>query len=129
MPNMEWYNALAKSALTPPPYVFQIVWPILYFLIAASLFVFLIKSKASYRYLGIIPFLLQLFLNLLWSPVFFEMQNIYGALLILSLLIFATIATIITFYKASKISAWLLAPYFVWLLFAWYLNFAIWQMN
>lgn len=129
MQNMQWYETLIKPALTPPPYIFGTVWPILYFLIAASLFAFLIKSKASYRYVGIIPFLLQLLLNLMWSPVFFGMQNISGALMILSLLLIATTTTILTFYKASKLAASLLIPYFLWLLFAWYLNFAIWQMN
>ncbi len=129
MPNMDWYAALAKSPLTPPPYVFQTIWPLLYLLMGISVYLYVRQTPKIQRPLGISFFGLQLFLNFLWSPVFFGMQHIGGALLILSLLIFAVLGTIWIFAKTSKTAAWLLAPYFIWGLFAWHLNFAVWQLN
>ena len=129
MPDSEWYAALPKPDLTPPAAVFQTVWPLLYLLMAASLYLYLKNTPKIQRPLGIVFFCLQLFLNFLWSPVFFGMRHIAGALLILSLLIVTAACTLWIFYKTSRLAAGLIAPYVLWLLFAWYLNFEIWRLN
>ncbi|MBS4773235.1 MAG: tryptophan-rich sensory protein [Proteobacteria bacterium] len=127
--DLEWYQSLGKPALTPPPEAFQTVWPVLYILMAVSFYFYLKQTPKIQRPLGIIFFCLQLFLNFLWSPVFFGMQRIGSALLVLSLLIVTVACTVWIFNKTSRLAAGLLLPYFVWILFAWYLNFEIWRLN
>lgn len=129
MVNLDWYQTLNKPTLTPPAEVFQTVWPILYILMAVSFYFYLKQTPKIQRPLGIIFFCLQLFLNFLWSPIFFGMHHIFGALFVTTLLIIAVACTILIFIKTSKLAAGLLIPYFVWILFAWYLNFEIWRLN
>lgn len=129
MQNPEWYYNLTKPELTPPPMVFQIIWPLLYLMIAISLIIYLKKTPKIQRPLGIVFFSTQLLLNFLWPQIFFKMTSIGGALIILSLLIVTVFYTIIIFKKTSKIAAALLTPYLLWILFAWYLNFEIWHLN
>lgn len=129
MVDSEWYQNLNKSLLTPPPAVFQTIWPILYLLMAAALYFYIKRTPKIQRPLGIIFFCLQLFLNFLWKPAFFGMQHISGALLILSLLLVTVACMIWIFNKTSRLAAGLMLPYFIWILFAWYLNFEIWRLN
>lgn len=129
MIDTEWYLSLNKPALTPQPAVFQTVWPILYLLMATALYFYIRQTPKLQRPLGITFFCLQLLLNFLWSPTFFGLRHIGGALLILSLLVATTACTVWIFNKTSRLAAGLMAPYFLWLLFAWYLNFEIWRLN
>ena len=79
MNNTEWYQQLNKSKLTPPSYVFGIVWPILYILIFVSLILFLLNSDNTNNSLfikTIIVFVLQILCNILWSPLFFGYRYI-----------------------------------------------------
>jgi translocator protein len=115
-----WYENLKKSQLSPPNYVFGIVWPILYTMMFVALILVLrsvsIKSKAVLLFAG------QLFLNLIWSPIFFTYKLYSIALLDILLLIIVLGFTIIAFYKISHVAAYLLVPYLLWLSFASYLN-------
>lgn len=132
-----WYAGLVKPALNPPAWVFGPVWIILYALMGIS--VFLVWNRYSlirankrivgiWR-IGIAAFFLQLFLNALWSPVFFGFRSIGDALAIIVLLWAAIVFTIFTFFKVSKAAAYLLIPYILWVSFAAYLNYSIWMLN
>ncbi len=112
---MNWYNSLPLSSLTPPDWVFPIVWTILYFLMAIS--AFLVWGKTSPRY-----FVLQLITNGLWPFLFFYLHNPTAALIDILFMIVFVCLTIKTFYKASKMAAYLLIPLLCWILFACYLN-------
>lgn len=126
-----WYNTLNKSPLTPPPLTFSIVWPILYVLMFISLFLYL-KTFSQYNpgmsmflSLGFIFFIIQLVLNLSWSPVFFQQQQIcFSILIILGILLFLFL-TMFYFYQVSPLATYLLIPYALWSLFALYLNMYI----
>ncbi len=128
MPNMDWYHGLLKPDLTPPDFLFGVVWPVLYFLMGLSL-VLLWKNSGKKLSWPLFWFALQLVLNLAWSPVFFGMRNIGGGLAVILLLFFALSITVALFYRRYKISGWLLIPYWFWVLFAVYLNFGIWLLN
>jgi len=127
-----WYAGLAKPALNPPAWVFGPVWTILFALMGISLFL-IWKSISSVtqkeRRVGIILFFVQLALNMLWSIIFFGLHNPGVAFVDIILLWLAILATIITFAKISKLAAWLLVPYILWVSFAAYLNFALWILN
>lgn len=120
-----WYDNLNKSSLTPPNYVFSIVWPLLYTLLAIS-FIFTYTSK---KCKGICKplkfFILQLILNLMWTTIFFKFKYIVTAFLIILVIIIITYYTFMLMMPVSKIAAYLLIPYLLWLCFASYLNFYI----
>lgn len=116
--NMMWYKSLPLSSLTPPDYVFSFVWPILYILMAISMF--LVWNKASPRF-----FALQLMCTVLWPFVFFHLHSVIAGIGIIIALIVLLSLTIKTFYPVSKTAALLLIPQLIWSMFALYLNSAI----
>lgn len=127
--NLIWYKNLIRPPLTPPAWVFAPAWAILYTMIFISLIFFAFKPSQKDKKWGYTVFFCQLALNLCWSPVFFYFHNIEMALAILSTLIVFVLFTIIEFFKVSKTSGLLLLPYFLWLLFALYLNFGFLILN
>ena len=127
--NLNWYDTLNKPIFTPPSDVFAPAWTILYILIFLSLVLFLTQKSFESKKAGIILFLIQLVLNFLWSPVCFYWHNTGLALVVIILLIITVIATMAAFYRVSHISAFLLVPYLLWLIFAAYLNFGFLILN
>ena len=112
-----WYQALIKSPLNPPGYVFGIVWPILYLLMSISAFRTFNETKNL--------FLIQLLFNALWSWLFFAFQMPLVALLNLWLLIYLNIKINLKMFYIDKLSGLLFIPYVLWLFFASYLNLFI----
>jgi tryptophan-rich sensory protein len=112
-----WYQALIKSPLNPPGYVFGIVWPILYLLMSISAFRTFNEIKKL--------FLIQLLFNALWSWLFFAFQMPLVALLNIWLLIYLNIKINIKMFYIDKLSGLLFIPYVLWLFFASYLNLFI----
>jgi len=127
--NLNWYNTLNKPFFTPPAKIFMPAWIILYILIFTSLILYMNVKTFENKTPGYIAFIIQLILNLSWSPVFFGMNNIELSFAIIVLLLIAIIFTIIFFYRISKIAAMLLIPYLLWVIFATYLNFGIMKLN
>lgn len=120
--NKDWYNHLHKSKLTPPPIVFSIVWPVLYTLMAISLFYLIRNRKNKVFKPAIICFGLQLVFNLLWPFIFFKKHKLDLALTDLLITVIFTGFTIYYFYLNYKPSSYLLITYFLWICFASYLN-------
>lgn len=129
MYNTFWYDTLAKPFLTPPPEVFAPAWIILYITIIVSLIIFTLTKTRKNKTIGYFYFLIQLLLNIAWTPVFFYMENIILALIIIILLDIFVFFTIKEFYKISYIAAGILIPYFIWIIFATYLNIGILILN
>jgi tryptophan-rich sensory protein len=119
----KWYKNLKKSPLTPPDYVFGIVWPILYFL----LLIYFILALQEKNKIPLVYFMIQLILNLFWTTVFFRKKNINLAMYMLIVILFFTILSgMEMYYKNNNILLpLLLVPYIIWLSFAGYLNFYI----
>jgi tryptophan-rich sensory protein len=112
-----WYQALIKSPLNPPGYVFGIVWPILYLLMSICAFRTFNETKNL--------FLIQLLFNALWSWLFFAFQMPLVALLNIWLLIYLNIKINLKMFYIDKLSGLLFIPYVLWLFFASYLNLFI----
>lgn len=123
-----WYQSLQKPSFNPPAIVFQIVWPILYTLMAIAFWKALTSVQGSVKWI-ILAYSTQLFLNLLWSFLFFTLHSPLIAFIDLLLLVGAIIWMILVFYPISAWSASLLLPYLLWVLFAGVLNFSIWIKN
>ncbi|MBU2509597.1 MAG: TspO/MBR family protein [Candidatus Omnitrophota bacterium] len=125
----EWYPSLVKPAFNPPGWVFGPAWILLYTLMGIALYVVWQKKKSKNRDLAIAAFAIQLVLNAMWTPIFFGMQQVFYALLDISLLWIMIALTIYLFSRISKAAAWLLVPYLAWVTFAMILNYSIWQLN
>lgn len=120
--NDNWYINLKKAPWSPPNYLFGIVWPILYFLMAIS-YVIISQEDECIPYCNALTlFIIQLGLNLIWTTIFFKYKKTKLALLDLILIIIFTVLTIKEFYKINKKASYLLIPYILWLFLALSLN-------
>lgn len=121
-----WYEALAKPSFNPPNWLFGPVWTVLYVLIAiAGWRIWQRRRDGGAMKL----WWLQLVLNFLWSPVFFGLERIGPALVVILALLAAILAFIAASWKLDRPSAWLFVPYAAWVAFASLLNAAIWALN
>lgn len=126
----ENYRGLKKPKFSPPAFVFSIVWGILYTLMAYSLYrIFVVGSQGININLGLIIFYIQLFLNFLWTIIFFKLKKRGLAFIEIIVLILFIILTIVKFYNYDKIAAYVLVPYLLWCIYAAALNFFIYIKN
>jgi tryptophan-rich sensory protein len=116
-----WYAALQKPPLNPPAWIFAPVWTVLYVLMGTAAFL-VWRENSEQRNLALSIFTIQLALNALWSPMFFKLHSISGAMVIISLMLAAIVATIVLFAGISLAAAELMGTYLLWVCFATYLN-------
>lgn len=117
-PGNPWFDSLTKPAIYPEPAVFGIVWTALYILIGLAAAIVAAARGARGRGAALAAFVVQLLLNLAWSPVFFGLHHITAALVVIALLDVAAIVTIVLFWRVRPLAAWLLLPYLLWIAFA-----------
>jgi translocator protein len=127
--NSPWFAALTKPALYPPPAVFGIVWTALYALMGLALAIIITARGAWGREHAVIAFVVQLVLNLAWSPLFFGAHQITWALLLLMAMDVAVIVTIWLFWRVRPLAGMLMLPYLAWILFATVLNYQFMTAN
>ena len=120
-------NTLIQPPLAPPNILFPIVWSILYILMGVSYGILESNSLVDSRINSI--YYLQLFVNALWSFFFFVFKWRFFAFLWILLLLALVIIMIIRFYEKNKVAGLLQIPYLIWVVFATYLNFAIYFLN
>ncbi len=113
-----WYEALQKPPGTPPPWVFGPVWSVLYILMGISLGRLIHRKAAG----TVIVFCIQFLLNLAWTPVFFGAHRMGWALVIIFCMWAFLALTIWAAEKVDHLSAVLLVPYLIWIMYATYLN-------
>ena len=123
-----WYPHLIKPAATPPDYLFPIVWIVLYTMMAAAL-TLLWVSKSAKKQRSFVYFGIQLFLNFIWSFLFFYLENPAIALVDIVLLWIFIVLTICSFWRHTHWGSYLLLPYLVWVSYAVFLNYSIWLNN
>jgi tryptophan-rich sensory protein len=125
-----WYPTLNKPVFNPPSYVFGVVWVTLYALMGISLYLVWqtgLQNKKKKK--AIIIFSIQLIFNVLWTAIFFGAKSITGGLIVICILLWLIILTIYKFYPISKLSAYLLIPYLLWVIFACILNAGYLRIN
>ncbi len=125
-----WYNGLIKTGLTPPGWVFSVAWTILYFLLGWALYL-VIKHEKHIRekIWAYVLFGAQVILNALWSYVFFG-AHLAGLGLVILLGLFVVSAFMArVFDRFDRRAAYMVIPYLLWLLFAFYMNAYIALMN
>jgi len=125
-----WYLTLNKPFFTPPNWLFGPVWTILYTLMGISAFLVWRKGLDEQKVkIGLVFFVIQLFLNGLWTPVFFGLKELFAALIIIIMLWITILLTIISFSRISLTPGLLLTPYIAWVSLATALNYAILILN
>ena len=120
---------LQKPPLSPPGWVFPVVWTILYGLMGLSAAIIYAAPPTQARSRGLNLFIAQLIVNFFWSPIFFNARAYGFALAWLLLLWVLVLLMILQFRKVDKAAAFLQIPYLLWLTFAAYLNWGVWQVN
>jgi benzodiazapine receptor len=124
-----WYASLNKPTFNPPNWIFAPVWTTLYFLIGLSLLLILQKKLKKQGNFLVTLFSVQLFLNFLWSVIFFGLHLPVLALVEIAFLWILIVLLIVDFWKFSKPAALLLIPYLCWVSFASILNLYIVLLN
>ncbi len=124
-----WYPTLRKPSWNPPNWVFGPVWTALYFSMAVAAWIIWRRRDRASVALPLGLFGLQLLLNAIWSPLFFNLRSPGLALVEILLLWAAIMATILAFRRVSTAATVLLVPYLAWVTFASTLNAAIWSLN
>ena len=120
---------IEKPSLSPPAILFPIVWTILYALMGIGAARVDAAQPGSARNRGLNVFVVQLVVNFFWSLIFFNAQAYGFALVWLLLLWVLIIAMILLFWPVDRLAAMLQIPYLLWVTFAAYLNYGVWQLN
>ncbi|KIX21698.1 CrtK [Flavobacterium sp. 316] len=126
-----WYPTIKKPFFNPPNWVFAPVWTILYVMmgIAAGLVWDKLEENKELVKKGLFLFTIQLLLNLLWTYLFFGLQNILLALLEIVLLLLIIYETYLVFKKIDNTARKLFIPYIAWVVFATILTISIYFLN
>ncbi len=118
-----------KPPLTPPVLIFPVVWTVLYILMGWSAGDIADCSRGRQRSRGLNLFAAQLTVNFFWSLLFFNAEAYGFSLAWLLLLWILILGMMLAFYRLKPLAAWLQVPYLLWVSFAGYLNWGVWQLN
>ncbi|MEK7093488.1 MAG: TspO/MBR family protein [Patescibacteria group bacterium] len=125
-----WYDMLNKPFFQPPNWIFAPVWIVLYGLMAVAVTIIWNKDPLAAEVRGWVPlFFAHLLLNAAWTVFFFGFHAVLVALITIIILLCCIFFLICGAWEIDRRAAYLLIPYFLWVLFATVLNLAIWFLN
>ena len=124
-----WYAPLQKPAFQPPPWMFGVVWTLLYTLLGIALAIVFNTPPSKERRDALWLFGGQLALNFAWSPVFFGIHMIDVALLVIVAMLVMALAAARAFRRIKPVAGWLMLPYLLWLCLATALNYETGRLN
>ncbi|MBE5793832.1 MAG: tryptophan-rich sensory protein [Clostridiales bacterium] len=130
MDGMKRFEQVAKPPLTPPGWLFPVAWTLLYLLMGYASYV-VWRSDASKQQIdhALLWYGAQLAANFLWSPLFFQWDLYFAALLWLVVMLLLIVITMVRFWRVDRKAGILILPYLCWVLFAGYLNAGVWILN
>lgn len=124
------YQSFVQPPLSPPGWVFPVVWSLLYLAMGyASFRVYTREENDRQRRLGLTAYAVQLFFNFLWPIVFFRFEAFLAAFGVLIVLWIGIVVTMWQFYKSDERAGDLMIPYLLWVTFAGYLNLGVYLLN
>ena len=127
---MQAFQAMAKPPLTPPQWVFPVVWSVLYVLMGiASYLVYVSDASEPRRERAISLYAIQLLMNFAWSIIFFSMRAFLLAFVWLIVMLFVIIAAAVRFWCIDHRAGKLMVPYAAWVTLAGYLNMGVYVLN
>lgn len=125
--SMDLFAMVKKPPLSPPGWLFPVVWTILYLLMGFASYLVLVAEKpgrTAWKF-----YLAQLAFNFVWPILFFHLQMYLLSFVWLLLLWMLILVTILWFTRSSRLAGYLLIPYLLWVTFAGYLNLGIYILN
>lgn len=123
---MQSFQTVNQPPLSPPAWLFPLVWTILYILMGIASYL-VVRKEGSSKALTL--YAIQLIFNFFWSVWFFGFGWYLFSFLWLICLWVLILATLISFYRISKPAGYLLLPYLLWVTFAGYLNLGVYLAN
>lgn len=127
--SMEAFGQLNQPPLSPPAWLFPVVWTVLYVLMGVASYLILTAGVPARAQTALSVYGVQLFFNFFWSIIFFNMQRYTFAFVWLVILWLLILLTTVLFYRIKRTAGYLMIPYLVWVTFAGYLNLAIAVLN
>ena len=124
-----FYPQIKVSEFTPPNIYFSVVWGVLYILLVLAFDLVLNSEKKQLVRPAATTFILNMFLQVLWCFVFFYNAQFLAGFTVLIILDVISLIMIFMFYRISKLAGLMLIPYFLWLLFASFLNWVVVDLN
>ena len=124
-----WYRALRKPSWQPPDWLFGPVWTTIYVFITWSVGRAWPELVGGERTLLIVLLAVNFVLNIAWSYLFFTMRRPVWSLIEIVPLWLSVVALAVFFAPHDAVSAWMMAPYVVWVAIAGYLNLTIVRLN
>ena len=124
-----WFVQLVKPEIMPPGWAFGVAWSILYVLMGLALALVINARGSRWRPPALLFFVVQLAVNLAWTPVFFGLHKVDTALVMIGALLVLVLLTILLFWRVRRVAGLLLVPYLAWLGFAFVLLWQIDQLN
>ncbi len=127
---MKHFSSLNQPPLSPPAWLFPVAWSILYLLMGwASYLIWTAKAEAEQKTGALTLYAVQLIFNFFWSLFFFNGKAYLFSFIWLVIMEILIVLTTKKFWKIRPFAGKLMIPYIVWVVFAAYLNFGIWQLN
>lgn len=121
-------SSLSVPALFPPQWLFPVVWTILFTLNGIAIFLVL-SRRAPGQEQALLSYAVSVLLNFLWPILFFRFSLYWVSVFVLIALIFTVWTAAHRFKPINGTASLLLIPYFIWLIFALYLNVSIAILN
>ncbi len=130
MKSYMWYQTLLKPAWAPPSWLFGPVWSILYVIIAGTYgyVVYLFFTK-KIPFIVLLPFILNLIFNVLFTPLQFGLQNNYLAAVDIVLVLGTLVWALVVIFPYAKFVTYANIPYLLWVCFATVLQITITVIN
>lgn len=123
-----FYDTLKMPPLSPPSWLFPVMWGIIYALLGASAYI-VFKLSQFYERTTVAVFLTQLAINFCWNIIFFRMHKLWLAAVVLIALTISVGILVLEFYRRNKKAGLMNIPYLLWCAFACYLNIGIAMLN
>ncbi len=130
MQTYNWYKELVKPSWAPPSYLFGPVWTFLYAIIFVSFgYVFYLYFQKRIPFIVLLPFILNLFFNFVFTPIQFGLQNNFLAAIDISLVFLTLVWSLVSIFPYSPWVSYINTPYLLWVSFATILQFTITYLN
>lgn len=126
---MTRFETIEKPPLSPPAWLFPIVWTILYIAMGTASYLVFSGGKPQRAKTALGIYGIQLVFNFFWSVIFFNLEEYLISFIWLILLWIFIVAAAVLFYSVSKAAGYLMLPYILWVTFAGYLNAGIYFLN
>ena len=121
-----WYQSLAKPSWTPPNWMFPVMWTTIYVLISFAAARVAVLPGSAY---AMAFWAAQIAFNGLWTPVFFGLHRLKGAMLVMLCLWLSVLGCFVTHFQLDFWAGLAMLPYLIWVTIAGALNASVWRLN